>query len=244
MKSNSKDDILKFDLRPGFMIAGKYEVVELLGRGWEGEVYRVREKMIGLDRAAKLFFPQRNSRNKTSNFYAKKLHKLRHCPILIQYHTQEKILFNGVYVTVLVSEYVEGELLTKFLKRQPGRRLTPFEGLHLLNELVIGLDVIHNSREYHGDLHDDNIIIRRVGLSFNIKLVDMFDWGAPKGENIREDVIDLIRIFYDSLGGAKTYPGHPKVIKDICCGLKKSLISRKFRNAGQLRRHLTTMEWQ
>ena len=34
--------------------------------------------------------------------------------------------------------------------------------------------------EYHGDLHDDNIIVRRHGLSFDLKLVDMFPWGATR----------------------------------------------------------------
>ncbi len=236
-------DIDSFDLPPGYLIAGKYEVIEKLGSGWEGEVYRVREKMIGVDRTAKLFFPLIGNRNRSARFYARKLHKLRHCPILIQYHTQEKIRYRDTLVSVLVSEYVEGEMLTTFIKRQPGQRLTPFEALHLLYELASGVEIIHSTREYHGDLHDDNIMIRRQGLSFNVKVVDMYNWGAPSSENIREDVIDLIRIFYDSMGGAKRYSKLPHEIKSICCGLKKSLIIEKYRTAGQLRRYIEMMDW-
>jgi serine/threonine protein kinase len=235
---------MRYGLRPGFMIAGKYEVIEKLGAGWEGEVYRVRERSIGVERAAKLFYSHSDARNRATRFYARKLHKLRHCPILIQYHTGERIVIGSEKVNVLISEYVEGEMLTSFLRRQPGRKLTPFEGLHLLHELALGVEAIHRAREYHGDLHDDNIIIRRRGLSFNCKVVDMYDWGAPTAENIRDDVCDLIRIFYDSIGGKRTYWKQSAEIKYIVSGLKRTIITRKFRTAGHLRRHIETIDWE
>jgi serine/threonine protein kinase len=235
--------IKKFNLPRGFRIAGKYEVIGKLGSGWEGEVYRVRERAIGAERAAKLFFPHSNDRDKATRFYARKLHKLRHCSIMIQYLTRERIELKGVPVTVLISEYVEGELLNRFISRQKGRRLTEFEGLHLLHELAQGVETIHKAYEYHGDLHDDNIIVRRQGLSFNVKVIDMFNWGRPNSQNIRDDVCDLVRLFYDCLGGAKRYHKHSGEIKNIICGLKRTLITRKFRTAGHLRKHLETMEW-
>ncbi len=71
-------------------------------------------------------------------------------------------------VTFLVSEYVEGELLSSFLSRQPGKRLMPFEGLHLLYALAKGVEPIHHAREYHGDPHNENVIIRRRGISFDV----------------------------------------------------------------------------
>ncbi|MFQ6024186.1 MAG: protein kinase [Acidiferrobacterales bacterium] len=233
-----------FDLYPGRILARKYEVVALLGTGWEGEVYKVRELATGIERAAKFFFPQRNPRDRTVNFYAKKLHKLRHCPILIQYHTQEKIMFRRQSLTFLVSDYVEGELLSHFLTHQPGQRLSAFQGLHLLHALATGIAMIHNLREYHGDLHTDNVIVRRYGLGFDIKLIDMIHWGAPRPENIHDDVCNLIRIFYDAIGGQKHYSKQSTEVKTICCGLKRSLILKKFRTAGQLREYLETMQWQ
>jgi serine/threonine protein kinase len=233
-----------FDLQPGRGIAGKYEVVSLLGAGWEGEVYKIRERNTRIERAAKLFFPQRNLRNKTSNFYARKLHKLRHCPILIQYYTEERMTFRRAPITVLVSEYVEGELLSEFLKRQPGGRISPFQALHLLHALVVGIECIHRLREYHGDLHPQNVIVSRYGLRFDLKLLDMFHWVAPKRENIQDDICDLIRIFYDAVGGAKFYAKQPAEVKEICCGLKRSLILKKFPGAAQLRQHVETMQWR
>ncbi len=232
-----------FGLYPGRVLARKYEVVSLLGTGWEGEVYKVRELATGIERAAKFFFPQRNPRDRTVNFYAKKLHKLRDCPILIQYHTQEQIIFHRQPLTFLVSDYVEGELLSVFLARQTGKRLPVFQGLHLLHTLASGIAMIHNQREYHGDLHTDNIIVRRHGLGFEAKLIDMLHWGAPRPENIHDDVCDLVRIFYDAIGGQKHYAKLSSEAKAICCGLKRSLILKKFRTAGQLREYLETMEW-
>lgn len=241
MKTGSH--IESFNLLPGRLIAGKYEVLASLGSGWEGEVYRVRERNTGVERAAKVFFPQRNRHERATKFYARKLHRLRHCSILIQYHTQERINLYKEPTTVLISDYVEGELLSDFVARQHGKRLTPFEGLHLLHALAAGVEQIHRAREYHGDLHDDNIIIKRQGLSFIVKLVDMYNWGPPDAENIRDDVCNLIRILYDVLGGARYYRKLPPEIKEICCGLKRSLIIRKFRTAGHLRQYLENMSW-
>lgn len=243
-KTTTNRRIKRFGFAPGEDIAGKYRIVSQVGTGWEGEVYMLRERSTGIERAAKFFFPHRNRRNRTSTFYAKKLHKLRHCPILIQYHTHETIQFQDQPVHVLISEYVEGELLSKFVARQPSHRLTAFQGLHLLYALASGIAPIHYLHEYHGDLHDENVIVRRYGLSFDLKLVDMFHWGPASPENIHEDVVKLIRVFYDAIGGAKHYPSHPPEIKAICCGLKRSLILKKFRNAGQLRQYLETMQWR
>jgi serine/threonine protein kinase len=232
-----------FDLPPGRSLTPKHEIICKLGAGWEGEVYKIRERSTGIERAAKLFFPQRNPRNKTSKSYAQKLHKLRHCSIVIQYHTEEYMTYRKTPITVLVSEYVEGELLSDFLHRQPGRRLSPFQALHLLHALAVGIEEIHHLREYHGDLHPENIIVSRYGLGFDLKLLDMFNWSTPKKQNIQDDICDLIRIFYDATGGAKYYAKQPPAVKTICCGLKRSLILKRFRTAAQLREHLETMRW-
>ena len=236
--------LLGFDLPPGVVLADKYEVVEKLGGGWEGEVYLVKEKAAKIERTAKLFYPKRNLRDRASNFYAKKLHKLRHCPIIIQYHTQDTFYFHGVPIRILISEYVEGERLSQFVVRQRGKRLSPFQALHLLYALVRGIECIHKQGEYHGDLHADNIIVQRYGLTFDVKVIDMFHWGAPRAENIHDDVVDLIKLFYESLGSKKFYSQQPPEIKNIICGLKRSLILKKFRNTSKLREYLETMQWE
>lgn len=237
----SKTDISSFDFQPGRIIARKYVIERLLGAGWEAEVYLVRECATDIEHTAKFFFPQRNIKDKALKFYARKLHKLRKCPIVIQYSTQDTITYKKAPISFLVSEYVEGELLTEHLKRQSGKRLHPFQALHLLYALAKGIECIHSVGEYHGDLHTDNIIVQNVGLEYNLKIIDMFEWGDSRNSNIKGDVMDLIRIFYDALGGQKHYAKHPPEIKAICCGLKATLALKKFNSAGKLCRYIEDM---
>ncbi len=241
--SKSRARIDRFDLPEGSILGDKYVVRERLGSGWEGEVFLVRERGTGIDRAAKFFYPQRNRSNRALRFHARKTHKLRHCPIMVQYLTQERIQYDGLEIPFLVSEFVEGEILTAFLKRQPGRRLHPFQALHLLHALAAGVEPIHQLGEYHGDIHTSNVIIERYGLGFSLKLIDMYRLDAPRKEKIHYDVCDLIYLFYEALGGRKTYRHHPPEIKQIIRGLKRTLILQQFRNAGQLRSFLENLRW-
>lgn len=236
--------LTSFDFSPGDLLVGKYRVIERLGGGWEGEVFRVREQLTGIDRAAKFFFPHRNPRDRAVKFYAKKLHKLRDCPVVIQYITQERIEVEDLLVTFLVSEYAEGQVLTEFLANQPGKRLTPFEALHLLHALARGMAQVHLLRESHGDLHAGNVMVRRQGLGFEVKVIDFFQWDGAKPEQLQDDVRGLVEILHHAVGGAKNYAKQPPVIKQIVRGLKASLIRKQFRTALQLRDYLDDLVWE
>ena len=240
-RSGNRTKIDAFQLAPGRLLAGKYRIISQLGSGWEGEVYKITEVRTGIERTAKLFYPHRNPGNRTLKRYATKLHKLRKCPILIQYHTEDVLRYRGASVSFLVSEYIGGEVLAEFLAKRPGKRLNTYEGLHLLYALVKGVECIHRLNEYHGDLHLQNVIITRFGLEFDVKILDLFHWDSPKRENRQDDICDLVRILYDSIGGARFYSRHPGAIKYICSGLRRSLILKKFRTASQLRKHLETI---
>lgn len=234
----------EFNFEPGRLLAKKYEVVELLGAGWEGEVYLLREIKTGIERAGKFFFPDRNVSDRTVTRYAKMLHRLKDCPILIQYCTQEHIALRRHQVTFLVSEYVHGERLSDFLARQPGKRLPPFQALHLLYALAKGMEDIHRHKEYHGDLHPENIIVQRHGLSFDLKLLDLFHWAQhSKPQNMRDDICDMIKIFHQAMGGARFYAKHPIPIKKLCCGLKRSLILQRYNTSAKLRKNIEQFNW-
>ena len=243
MKNSAKGEITSFNFPEGKVLSRKYEVISCLGSGWEGEVYLVREIATGIERTAKFFYPQRNRGDKNIKFYAKKLHKLRHCPIVIQYSAQDTIIFKGTNVSFLLSEYVEGELLSDFILRQPGKRLSPFQAVHLLYNLAVGIEAIHMMGEYHGDLHPENVIVMRYGLNFEMKLLDMFHWGRPTPAHVKHDTVDMVKIFHEALGGQKYYARQPPEVKAICRGLKPSLILKNFKSAGELRSYLENMHW-
>src|SRR5690606_29131063 len=133
---------------------------------------------------------------------------------------------------------VEGVKLSEFLAAQPRKRLSTFEALHVLYALARGIAPIHARGEYHGDIHDDNIMIRRQGISFEVKLLDFFDLGRPTRAKIHKDVLNLVMVFYTLVGGREHYAEQPKVVRDIIRGLKDSLILERFSSAGDIQRHL------
>src|SRR6185503_6333039 len=221
---------------PGRSIGGKYVIDRPLGSGWEGEVYVITEKLTGIRRAAKFYYPHRDPTGKAAIAYARKLDALRHCPILMQYHHQEIASVRKKKVTVVISELVEAEKLSEFLNRQPRHRLPTFEALNVLYVLARGIAPIHARGEYHGDIHDDNIMIRRMGITFEVKLLDFFDLGKPSKWKINKDVLNLLQVFYTIVGGRDHYAGQPKVVKDIIRGQKDSLILERFSSAGDIQR--------
>ena len=235
--------VQKFDFPPGRRVAGKYVIDRLLGSGWEGEVYAIVERNTGIHRAAKFYYPHRDPSGKAAITYARKLDALRHCPILMQYHHQEVAVVRKQKVTVVISELVRGLKLSEFLKTQPDARLTTFEALSVLHTLAKGIAPIHALGEYHGDIHDDNIMIRRQGVGFEIKLLDFFDLGVPSRSKVQKDVLNLVEVFHATVGGRSRYAEQPPVVKAIVRGLKDSLILERFQSAGDIARHLEALEW-
>jgi len=237
--------VTTFDFPEGKpLLGGRYSIAESIGAGWEGEVYRIVERGTDISRVAKFYYPQRNRKGVTARRYALKLHRLRDCPVVIQYLYHDRLRFHGFPVEYVVSDLAPGKILSQFQKEQPGHRFLPFEALHVLYALAAGFEPIHLMGEYHGDIHTDNILIERKGLSFRIKTLDFFDLGRSSREKIMQDVVDMIQVFHEILGGARYYRNQPPIVREICKGLKATLISRKFRRAGDIRGFLDNYPWQ
>lgn len=232
-----------FNLPPGRTLGSNYDVVEFLGAGWEGEVYKVCERRTGIERAAKLFYPYDPTGRSPILRYARRLHKLRHCPIIIQYHHQDSASVHGHRVDFLVSDIADGVMLSDFMKRHKNKCLPVFESLHLLYALTLGMEQIHFSGEYHGDIHSDNIMIKRKGLGFDVRLIDFLDLGRSSKEKIQGDVFSLIALFYEMIGGSKFYKHLDINIKKVMLGRKHNLIQRRFKTAGHLRLALENLDW-
>jgi serine/threonine protein kinase len=233
----------KLDIRPGLTLGRNYYVVEFLGAGWEGEVYKVEERRTGILRAAKIFYERHALGDRQLKRYARKMYKLRTCSIVTQYHHRDVARVGGNQTEILVSDFVEGEMLSDFLKSQPRKRLTTFESLHLLYALARGVEQIHYLGEYHGDIHSDNILVKRTGLGFDVSLLDFFDLGRSTREKNQYDVYDLIAMLYEMIGEADGYKKAGPEIRGLVMGRKHSLIRQQFKNAGQLRLALENLEW-
>lgn len=227
----------------GCVLSSKYEIVMQLGHGWEGEVYLVREVDTGIERAAKFFYPSRNPKNRTVRSYAKKLHKLRACNSLIKYLAKEEIAIGDETITYLLSDFVEGERLDTYLKAYP-RGMKFYQALHLFYAIVKAVEEIHIHKEWHGDIHSENIIIQKSSLNYELKLIDVFQVSSGQKGSIQDDVVALCHLLYEIVGGKKAYQNQPPIIRNICCGLKQSLIKKKFRNATSIRVYLENSDWE
>lgn len=232
-----------YDLPKGKILGRHYRVLDYLGAGWEGEVYKVEERKTGIIRAAKLFYHRKENGEEPHIHYAKKLFKLRSCPIVIQYHFHDVIHLKNKKIDFLVSDFVDGEVLSSYIDRQKGGKLLLFEALHLLYALTQGVEHIHFLGEYHGDIHSDNIMIKKRGLGFEVHLIDLLHLGPPTKEKIQQDVFDLIDILYEMIGESKGYRKYRRELKGIILGRKRALIRKHFNTASQLRVHLENLEW-
>lgn len=215
-----------------------------LGEGWEGEVYRVKEIDTGIERAAKFFYPKRNINNKTVKQYAKKLHRLSACNSLIKYIGKESFVFKGVEVTYLLSDFIEGNTLETYLNSWHEGAMNYYQALHVFYSVVKAVEEIHINKEWHGDIHSENIIIQKCGLTYDLKLIDVFHTSRGKDGSLQNDVNFLIDLLYELIGGKEYYSMQPEIIKKICCGRKKSLIRKKFKSATSLRVFLENEVWE
>ena len=232
-----------FKLPEGYLLSPRYKVVERLGGGSEGEVYKIREKATGLTRAAKIFFSTNSKLSKRIVRYARKLERLRDCDIVIKYLHTERIKFNDKLYHCLISEYFGGVVLDALVRNSPGRRLAPFEALNLIYSLTLGISDIHARKEFHGDLHVENIFVERRGVFFKLRTIDFHDWGRSASIERRADVVAITRLLYDIVGGQKYYAKQPEIIKSICLGLRSDIVNQRFPTIYHLNAHLENYEW-
>ena len=232
-----------FNFQPGRKVGKRYAIEQLLGRGSEGEVYQIRDLETDIPRAAKFYFPHRDPKRQLTIRHAQKLNALRACPIVLQYHHSEVITAQRAPVVAMISELAEGEVLERWIKQHRGGRLHPYVALHVLYDLVSGLEAIHNVGEYHADVHTENILIQPRGVRFDLKLIDFYDWGKPARYKQQQDLADTIRVFYDCLGGKDNYARQPAEIRHICAGLQRKRLLQRFPTMTALRRHLEQFEW-
>lgn len=232
-----------FKFRPGRALERRYIIGECIGSGYEGEVYHVTERETGIDRVAKFYYPDRYLSPKRSVRLARRMHKLRDCRVILQYAHHGKLHWRGKSVNYVVSELAPGQVLYDMLDAQPRKRFHPFEALHIIYAIAQGVAEMHALRQYHGDIHGDNVLVERYGIGFRIKLIDLFLNPGRTASKAKGDVFDLACLLYELVGGPAGYPQSPRLVKEIVCGRRRRTVYKKFPNAGSLCRFMERWRW-
>jgi serine/threonine protein kinase len=167
-------------LAPGTLIAGHYEVLEKLGQGGMGEVYRAHDRNLGRQTAIKIL-PEEFSKDpeRLARFEreAKLLATLNHPHIAAIYGFEE-----AKGHRFLVLELVEGETLKARLDR--GALLIE-DSLETCRQVAEGLEAAHEKGIVHRDLKPGNIMITPEG---KVKILDFGLARAYTGETTGVDI--------------------------------------------------------
>jgi len=143
------------NLSPGSVLLGRYRILNILGRGGMGLVYRADDLKLGQTVALK-FLPTVQAHNKDDldRFLAevRMARQVSHPNVCRVYDIAES---EGHYF--LSMEYVDGEDLAALLGRIG--RLPPAKALEISHELCAGLAAAHARQVVHRDLKPANIMI-------------------------------------------------------------------------------------
>ncbi|MBP7948818.1 MAG: protein kinase [Verrucomicrobiales bacterium] len=175
-----------------------YEVLELLGRGGMGAVYKCRDRNLERLVAVKLLPPELGMRSdfeQRFNREAWALAQLDH-PNIVRIHGRGETVAGHLY---LVMEYVEGTDLAKLLRSSRKHKaagdheeLNFLQTLQIIQQLCGALQFAHEAGIVHRDIKPANVLISSKGI---VKLAD-FGLARPlDGEADREQMTLTGQIF-------------------------------------------------
>ena len=166
---------------PGTMLAGRYRIVGLLGRGGMGEVYRAEDLKLGQPVALK--------------FLSKEV--TDHADRLARFHQEVRLARQVSHPNVcrvhdiaetggqhfLSMEYIDGEDLASLLRRIG--RLPSDKALELARQLCAGLAAAHDRKVLHRDLKPANVLIDGRGRAH------LADFGLANLTDQRRDAREI-----------------------------------------------------
>ena len=142
----------------------QFEIIECLGRGGMGAVYKARQPRLDRFVALKILLRERQGDNQFAERFAREaraLARLNHPDIVAVYDFGEA----GGY-PYLVMEFVDGLSLRQLLERG---KLTPEEALVIVPKICEALQFAHQQGIVHRDIKPENILLDKHG---QVKIAD------------------------------------------------------------------------
>lgn len=207
----------------GVMLADRYEILELLGQGGMGAVYKARDTELERLVALKLIRPELASNPEILRRFKQEL-------ILAREVTHRNVirifdLGQAKGIKFITMEFVEGRDLRTVLRERG--KLSPDEAVQIIAQVCRALDAAHAAGVVHRDLKPQNIMldakgrvyVMDFGIAHSLETPGMTQTGALMGTpeymspeqakgmkvDARSDLFALGIIFYEMLTGASPY---------------------------------------
>lgn len=152
-------------------VDGKYKILERLGTGGMGEVYKATHTMLGVTRVIKVIRPQISESTDAHERFlreARAATKVQH-PNVATLHDFSALPDGSHY---MVWEYIDGENLAQRIRTRG--TLSPRYAVQLAIQALHGLEAIHRAGIIHRDISPENLMItREPGGEERVKVIDM-----------------------------------------------------------------------
>jgi serine/threonine-protein kinase len=202
------------------LVAGRYRVIALLGRGGMGEVYRADDLSLGQQVALK-FLPQSATDEETLERFRNEVRiarRISHPNVCRVYDIGQAD--NQIFLSM---EYVDGEDLSSLLRRIG--RLPPDKAVEIARKICAGLAAAHDKGVLHRDLKPANImldgrgeiLVMDFGLAGLAHEIEDVRSGTPAymapeqlaGQEVttRSDIYSLGLVLYELFTGKAAFDG-------------------------------------
>jgi eukaryotic-like serine/threonine-protein kinase len=211
-------------LRPGTVLARRYEILQILGEGGMGAVYRARDREVNRTVALKVIRPELTGNSAILDRFKQELvlsHQVTHKNVVRIYDMGDA---DGIkFITM---EYIEGQDLRSLIAQH--KIFQPEEAVEMMRQVCRALEAAHAVGVIHRDLKPQNIMRDKQGrvvvMDFGLaRLLDSHggmtqtgaivgtmeymspEQGLGKPLDERSDLFAVGLIFYELLTGQMPY---------------------------------------